>query len=219
MSRHSSFSRILSFLLSLILILTLTEPAAHAEGFSDGQLPDLVVTDDPVFTEEEDLEGLIDDQEEDCDIAAEEGITLSPEVIAQEIAEPVPSPYDGEVTEVSDATIVAELPEKRDIDTIQFRLNDGSLTAAIYSYPVHEKDSSGEWQEIDNRLSLKEGPDGLSYYGRESLHEPPLDGPFAQHLLVTDRRRRLQPPVQRLRHADRDQGGKPEPGQLYLRIV
>ncbi len=38
-------------------------------------------------------------------------------------------------------TIVSELPEKRGIDTIQFRLNNGSISAAVYSYPVHEKDA------------------------------------------------------------------------------
>ena len=34
MSRHSSYSRTLSFLLSLVLILTLADPAAKAQGLS-----------------------------------------------------------------------------------------------------------------------------------------------------------------------------------------
>ena len=90
---------------------------------------------------------------------------------------------------MSDSTIVSELTDKRDIDTIQFRLTDGSVSAAVYSYPIHEKDAGGVWQVIDNRLSLNKGEDGLSYYGRKSLHdevrfaEVPADGQYdGKHL-------------------------------------
>ena len=185
MSRHGSFSRILSFLLSIVLVLTLFDPAAHAAGFPEDetlQMADQVVIDDPsdiedeyAFPYEELSEG--DDEPadfEEAETAAEEGIVLSPEVIAQDISEPVPSPYDGTVTELCDDTIISELPEKRDTDTIQFRLNDGSISAAIYSYPVHERDAEGVFQEIDNRLTLEKGADGFSYYSRSSLHDKVL---------------------------------------------
>ena len=166
---------VLSFLLALVLILTLADPAAHAEGLPGGAyipagegIVDDTPADDSAFNE-----WVVDGAEdkEIYDYVSEDPSALSPDVIAQEIAEPIPSPYDEEAMEVCDATIVSELAEKRDIDTVQFRLSDGSLSAAIYSYPVHEKDANDEWQEIDNRLSLKEGPDGLSYYSREGLHD------------------------------------------------
>ena len=186
MSRRNSFSRVLSFLLSLVLVLTLADPAAHAEGLPGGEyIPTSeYVTDDTPADDSEYNRWVVPgaEDEEIHDFGDGESLVLSPEVIAQDIAEPVSSPYDGEKIELCDATIVSELAEKRDIDTIQFRLSDGSLSAAIYSYPVHEKDGNGEWQEIDNRLSLKEGSDGLSYYSRESLHdtvrfaEVPADG-------------------------------------------
>ena len=169
------YSRVLSFLLALVLVLTLTDPAAHAEGLpGDTYIPagEGIVDDTPA--DDSEFNRWVEDgakHEEIYNYGNEDPYALSPEVIAQEIAEPVPSPYDTEALEVCDATIVSELTEKRDIDTIQFRLSDGSLSAAIYSYPVHEKDGNGEWQEIDNRLSLKEGSDGLSYYSREGLHD------------------------------------------------
>ena len=167
MSRRNSFSRVLSFLLSLVLVLTLADPAAHAEGLPGGEyIPTSeYVTDDTPADDSEYNRWVVPgaEDEEIHDFGDGESLVLSPEVIAQDIAEPVSSPYDGEKIELCDATIVSELAEKRDIDTIQFRLSDGSLSAAIYSYPVHEKDGNGEWQEIDNRLSLKEGSDGLSY--------------------------------------------------------
>ena len=34
-----------------------------------------------------------------------------------------------------------------------FHLEDGTYLAAQYNYPIHTKDSSGEWQDIDNALS------------------------------------------------------------------
>ena len=89
MSRHGSFSRILSFLLSLVLVLTLFDPAAHAEGLPEDetlQMADQVVIDDPsdiedeyAFLYEELSEG--DDEPadlEEAEIAAEEGIVFSP---------------------------------------------------------------------------------------------------------------------------------------------
>ena len=56
MSRHGSFSRILSFLLSIVLVLTFFDPAAHAAGFPEDetlQMPDQVVIDDPSDIEDE----------------------------------------------------------------------------------------------------------------------------------------------------------------------
>ncbi|MBO4537841.1 MAG: hypothetical protein J5694_03130 [Erysipelotrichaceae bacterium] len=157
------------------MILTLTDPAAHAEGLPAGEyIPaaESAIEDNPADDSEFNrwvVPGAED--EEIHDFGSGEPLALSPEVIAQDILEPVPSPYDDEKIEVCDATIVSELAEKRDIDTIQFRLTDGSLSAAVYSYPVHEKDADGEWQAIDNRLSLKKDAVGLSYYGREGLHD------------------------------------------------
>ena len=169
------YSRILSFLLALVLVLTLTDPAAHAEGLpGSAYIPagEGIVDDTPA--DDSEFNRWVADGAKDEEIynyGNENPYVLSPEVIAQDIAEPVPSPYDGGKTEVSDSTIVSELTDKRDIDTIQFRLTDGSLSAAVYSYAVHEKDAEGAWQEIDNHLSLNKGEDGLSYYGRKSLHD------------------------------------------------
>lgn len=41
----------------------------------------------------------------------------------------------------------------REANTKHFKLDDGSYIAAQYSYPIHIKDESGAWQDIDNTLS------------------------------------------------------------------
>ena len=135
MFRRNSFSRVLSFLLSLVLLLTLAEPAAHAEGLPrDEYIPvSEAITDDTPADDSEFNRWVVPgaEDEELYDFGSGDSFALSPEVIAQDIAEPVPSPYDGGKTEVSDSTIVSELTDKRDIDTIQFRLTDGSVSAAV----------------------------------------------------------------------------------------
>lgn len=42
----------------------------------------------------------------------------------------------------------------REEATKYFRHSSGKYTAVVYNEPVHYKDSNGEWQDIDNRLSL-----------------------------------------------------------------
>ena len=63
--------------------------------------------------------------------------------------------YDNaiDIQNISDDEIVAEVTDGRDANTKFFRLTDGTTIAAIYDEPVHIKDSSGTWQNIDYRLS------------------------------------------------------------------
>ncbi len=63
--------------------------------------------------------------------------------------------------------IVEEVEESRSENTKHFRHADGSFTAALYSEPVHYLNSSGEWQNIDNSLTLnskKKSVAGKSMY-------------------------------------------------------
>ena len=46
-----------------------------------------------------------------------------------------------------------EIIEKRESDTKHFRMSDGSITAAVYPYDVHFKNSEGEFLDIDNSLA------------------------------------------------------------------
>ncbi len=46
-----------------------------------------------------------------------------------------------------------EVVELRDENTKHFENPDGSYTAIMYNNAVHRKDSNGNWQDIDNRMS------------------------------------------------------------------
>ena len=48
-----------------------------------------------------------------------------------------------------------EETDRREESVKHFRLSDGSYTAVQYNMPIHEKDESGIWQDIDNTLSSK----------------------------------------------------------------
>ena len=45
-----------------------------------------------------------------------------------------------------------------------FRLSDGSFLAVTYSTPVHYMDSTGDWQDIDNRPIMAADADGAASY-------------------------------------------------------
>ena len=52
-------------------------------------------------------------------------------------------------------TVLGEVEELREEDTKHFRLSDGSYVAVSYGLPVHYEDEDGQWQDIDNSLSLE----------------------------------------------------------------
>ena len=52
-------------------------------------------------------------------------------------------------------TVLGEVEELREEDTKHFRLSDGSFVAVSYGLPVHYEDEDGQWQDIDNSLSLE----------------------------------------------------------------
>ena len=49
---------------------------------------------------------------------------------------------------------IYELTERRTENVKHFLLPDGSITAVMYSVPVHYADENGTWHDIDNTLSL-----------------------------------------------------------------
>ena len=65
--------------------------------------------------------------------------------------------FDDEYSQKSDAYILSEDISKRTETEKHFRMSDGSYTVATYNYPIHYKDSDGNWENIDNTLvSLNE---------------------------------------------------------------
>ena len=60
--------------------------------------------------------------------------------------------------------IVGEIISKRESNVKHFKMSDGSYTAAVYPYDVHFENADGEFQDIDNSLSLEKdgGNDVLS---------------------------------------------------------
>ena len=70
---------------------------------------------------------------------------------------------DGEVISVSQNSEIAEMREE---NVKHFALENGKYQAVVYADPVHRKDENGAWQDIDNRLYLK-NKSGVSVYGTE----------------------------------------------------
>lgn len=60
--------------------------------------------------------------------------------------------------------IVGEVETLRTVTQKHFRMSDGSFLAVNYGVPVHYQNTSGEWQEIDNRLAVS--ADGNAYAAR-----------------------------------------------------
>ncbi len=56
-------------------------------------------------------------------------------------------------TETTENTIIGEISEKRESNIKHFRMSDGSIKAAVYSYDVHYTDEYGQLVDIDNSLS------------------------------------------------------------------
>ena len=53
--------------------------------------------------------------------------------------------------------VVSEVEELREEAVKHFRMSDGSFLAVQYGTPVHYKDESDQWQEIDNSLTPENG--------------------------------------------------------------
>ena len=71
---------------------------------------------------------------------------------------------------VSDEIIgnVEEIPALREENVKHFRLSNGSYEAVSFASAVHRKDKNGEWQDINNNLTLKRVDDKHGYYTRWS---------------------------------------------------
>ena len=67
-----------------------------------------------------------------------------------------------EKTEYTAEDVLAEMPDLREEDVKHFLLTNGNSLAISYGYPVHYKDESGAYQDIDNRLALYNADGTLS---------------------------------------------------------
>ena len=64
----------------------------------------------------------------------------------------------------SEATVLGEVETLRQEGIKHFRMSDGSFVAVDYGMPVHFKDSQGDWQDIDNSLTLTTDKAGTATY-------------------------------------------------------
>ena len=69
-----------------------------------------------------------------------------------------PENQNNDQAEKADALF--EMTELRTSDTKYVRMSDGTIQALVYDTAVHAKDETGKWQEIDNRLTEKDGKVG-----------------------------------------------------------
>ena len=78
-------------------------------------------------------------------VSADEVVPLSPETTQTDGSGYTDAPAEP-------AYIISEDVSKRTETEKHFRMSDGTYTAATYNYPVHYRDESGEWADIDNSL-------------------------------------------------------------------
>ena len=73
------------------------------------------------------------------------------QVFAETAPEPKPEEsvtFDSLREATDNANIVSELKERRDEYIKHFRMDDGTIMAVTYDYPVHYKNSKGKWVEV-----------------------------------------------------------------------
>ena len=63
--------------------------------------------------------------------------------------------------QTQEATIVAEVTEKREADKKVYLLSDGSYMSAVYPQQVHYEEN-GKWEDIDNSFASGVDDDGES---------------------------------------------------------
>ena len=63
--------------------------------------------------------------------------------------------YESVTIENDGAGEITEIVSLRQESAKHFKLPDGTCQAVYYASPVHRKDASGTWQDIDNSLTLK----------------------------------------------------------------
>ena len=68
----------------------------------------------------------------------------------------------------SDESSVREVISLRNESVKHFDMGDGTYQAVTYGYPVHRKDASGEWQDIDNTLTTQTNKGVEKYSTRDS---------------------------------------------------
>lgn len=65
--------------------------------------------------------------------------------------------------DVSETVFPLEIPELRTENVKYFDNGDGTFEAVSYGVAVHRKDQNGEWQDIDNTLTLREKEVAVRY--------------------------------------------------------
>ena len=63
------------------------------------------------------------------------------------------------VSAVSPPTVVGEIVASRTADSSTYQLSDGSRHAEIFTQPIHYRDSSGKWEDVDPTLVPSGAPD------------------------------------------------------------
>ena len=67
-----------------------------------------------------------------------------------------------------DEVAVREVTALRDESVKHFDMGDGTYQAVTYGYPVHRKNTRGEWQDIDNTLTVQTSKDIGKYSTSDS---------------------------------------------------
>lgn len=72
--------------------------------------------------------------------------------------------YSKDYIDAESTLIIGEDKSLRKENEKHFRHKDGSYSAVLYAEPVHYRDSSGNWEDIDNHLIAKTDENGKVSY-------------------------------------------------------
>ena len=152
--------RLLSLVLVLSMLVQIAPVSAMATDENHIAPPEAAET---VAAEEEPADT---EPEETEEAPAEEGTA------AADAAETVPA---------EEPEVIGEVTELREEYVKHFRNSDGSFTAVGYNSPVHYKETeNGDWEEIDNTLSLQTTKDGRKTVTEYAPKASPMKVRFAK---------------------------------------
>ena len=151
MKRKGLSKIILTYILtSSLLMCSMFSSVSAAENIVDPEL-NLIEKNNEELGSDQDLTGdllpaadILGEYDKNLDESEGQTERYVPDLVIpdEDLSEPYLSPYDQYTADLCDDVIVSEIPEKRSAAEKHFRLNNGALAAAVYTYEINEQDEN-----------------------------------------------------------------------------
>ena len=103
-----------------------------------------------------------------------------------DIEESAPETEESDETlENTAAEIVSEIVEKREENVKYYRMEDGTVSAAVYPYDVHYRDENGVFHDINNEMYDTDEDGEESYATKENEFQAVFSKKSRKHKLYT----------------------------------